>query len=1135
MANKRSAWVLLVFMFFLPKLANATWYVSASASPSAGGTVSPAGTTSYTDTTLSASYTVTPNLGYTVSSVKVGGIAVTPAGGTYSVAKKTGTQSLVAYFAAQSASVTSSVTSGLGAISAAFSSPLPSNLVVGGTYTFNITPNAGYAIKDVKADGVSVGAVSTYTFRSITAGAHTLSAAFNFIPAVTASVSTGGSMIVGNPVFLTGVATTNDTGFSGYAFAVRSGGTTVFSQTGAASTAQFTPMAPGRYDVTFTATSVNGGTGTGSTFCDVVTAKTASVNDCAACHSARNPAVVSNYKGSVHFTGEGPSCAGCHNPAGSLPHPYPPDTAKAACSGCHTVFPNWAPHLGYAGTSICVTCHDPHTTLASTGPPAHYNNITTAGYPASYVTSRSACGDCHVSTSNNQQIRQDWEASGHAAPQDTPWASRDFKTLTGCAQCHTTTGFIAYSTGRVAAAWGQESDHTKELLSCKGCHTDITNGIVRILPRTRPYAGNPYTTPDAGKSNICIPCHSGRNIGQSITDALTAGADFRNLPFIDPHELAAAGTLARVSGYSFPGRTYGLYSSHRRIGAVNGSGPCVSCHKGTTAGHTFIASTTAPICANCHTAGFTDATLTTDKAAFTDALKVLQAQLTAKGFVFTASDPRFAVTNWGSGQDGANAMGAAFNYALFQSEPGGYAHDPTYARQLILDSIDYLDNGSIDGSIETVAIPNLLAAGLITDSLAQSLTAYKAKTSCTSCHGGTTSTATPMATGAHPAHLGGDYGPGSYLGSDLASCQTCHIYGSATHLNGVVDLTQGAGSACRSCHPGSLPSWSGTTKIACTSCHAATPSILPNGVAAPYKGKFATTGHGLFAASNDCTVCHDPDSRHIYGSLGNTVRLRLSNDNGQCASCHNDPAKVGGIFLNMSTHVDKDGQPLACTACHDPHGTTNLAMIRTQINGTAITFTDEIGGLIDTVTNRGLCQVCHTKTTHYRAGVPETDHATSGCLGCHSHKSPGGAFKPTGGTCDSCHGYPPAPVVPSVPFGTVNNWANARSEDYPGGGGAHLVAAHVSPSAKPSDGWVNCTLCHNGGKIASAPYHRMQTPVSTHIDSVHIEVDLQYRFSNTFTIYTSARQVNPPSVNATGSCFNISCHMSPSPRWSSER
>ncbi|MGC8494103.1 MAG: PKD domain-containing protein [Syntrophobacteraceae bacterium] len=48
----------------------------------------------------------------------------------------------------------------------------------GGSQSFTITPASGYKISDVKVDGVSVGAVSSYTFSSI-AASHTISASFS--------------------------------------------------------------------------------------------------------------------------------------------------------------------------------------------------------------------------------------------------------------------------------------------------------------------------------------------------------------------------------------------------------------------------------------------------------------------------------------------------------------------------------------------------------------------------------------------------------------------------------------------------------------------------------------------------------------------------------------------------------------------------------------------------------------------------------------------------------------------------------------------------------------------------------------------------------------------------------------------
>ena len=539
------------------------------------------------------------------------------------------------------------------------------------------------------------------------------------------------------------------------------------------------------------------------------------------------------------------------------------------------------------------------------------------------------------------------------------------------------------------------------------------------------------------------------------------------------------------------------------------------------------------VCTNCHKTYLGAPQLDADRVAFNNALAVLKAMLASKNFNYTASYPYFTTTNWGTGQAGANTMGAAFNYVLLLSDTGAYAHNSQYARQLVLDSIDYLDNGQFDDSIVNLALPTLVASGGISQTVADSFVSYKGKNLCTSCHGGTSSSTSPMATAAHPAHLTVAYGPGVYLGSDLASCQTCHLYGPTTHANGTVDLVSGAGSACQGCHSGAAPTWNAGVRLSCTSCHAATPARLSNGVAAPYKGNFAATGHGQFAASSQCTACHDQNSSHISGSLGSYNRLLLPNDNTQCASCHNS-ATVGVAFRNMSTHVTIDGVSLTCSDCHDPHGTTNLYMVRQTINGSTVVFTDDVTGLVDLVGNRGICQVCHTKTNHYLAGVPETNHFTSGCLSCHSHNSAGGAFRPIGG-CDACHGYPPAPRNTATSFGVDGSWVGGRFEDYSGGGGAHLVAAHIWPGAKPSDGWTNCTVCHNAGMLNSTPYHKMTTPVKAHIDNVTVLVDPKLRFSDGFTVYTGARLVNRPASNATGSCFNISCHMNPSARWSTEK
>ena len=71
----------------------------------------------------------------------------------------------------------------------------------GANQAFTITPDTGYLIADVKADGVSVGAVSSYTFSNVTAN-HTIEASFAVNTNYTLSITkagTGSGTVTSNP------------------------------------------------------------------------------------------------------------------------------------------------------------------------------------------------------------------------------------------------------------------------------------------------------------------------------------------------------------------------------------------------------------------------------------------------------------------------------------------------------------------------------------------------------------------------------------------------------------------------------------------------------------------------------------------------------------------------------------------------------------------------------------------------------------------------------------------------------------------------------------------------------------------------------------------------------------------------
>ena len=135
-----------------------------------GGTISPSGAVSVNPGD-SKTFTIATDTGYKTVDVKVDGTSVGPVQ-TYTFTNIASDHKIEAIFGLLTYSITSSASSG-GTIS-----PLgTSNVNYGDSKTFTITPSSGYKISDVKVDGTSVGAVSTYTFSNISSD-HTISASF---------------------------------------------------------------------------------------------------------------------------------------------------------------------------------------------------------------------------------------------------------------------------------------------------------------------------------------------------------------------------------------------------------------------------------------------------------------------------------------------------------------------------------------------------------------------------------------------------------------------------------------------------------------------------------------------------------------------------------------------------------------------------------------------------------------------------------------------------------------------------------------------------------------------------------------------------------------------------------------------
>jgi len=345
-----------------------------------------------------------------------------------------------------------------------------------------------------------------------------------------------------------------------------------------------------------------------------------------------------------------------------------------------------------------------------------------------------------------------------------------------CQRCHTTTGFVNFAnnpamydpamnnnpastynfdylldgttTGVDAGNNWIWADHGQlETLYCWGCHRDYRGGlrnpgafhITTIESTYETMAGDSITFPDASGSNVCVTCHAGRISGgyiQNLADPFT------DLGFQDAHYLAAAGVLFRKIGYQYrPDANYNnvFYFEHDEIGSgtvadTGTNGPCVGCHLSTnpeehllspvSAEGETITAITSTACALCHTpehGEMTVAKLTEEEEGFEAGLEALAAQLALNGHPYLGGYPYFAAGDWTNGASnasiGRNNMGAAFNWNMLRNEPGCFAHNSVYAKRLIYDSIDWLDNGTLatpQNNSVAAALPSLLTGETLT-------------------------------------------------------------------------------------------------------------------------------------------------------------------------------------------------------------------------------------------------------------------------------------------------------------------------------------------------------------------------------------------------------------------------------------
>ncbi|HSO60960.1 MAG TPA: PilC/PilY family type IV pilus protein [Desulfobacterales bacterium] len=145
-----------------------------TASSGANGSISPSGAVSVAANS-NKSFWFFPASGYKILQVLVDGVSVgTPS--SYTFSNVTANHTIQVSYASLGHTITTSASNG------SISPPGPISVPAGGSQTFNIQPDFGYTIDRVLVDGVSIGAVSSYTFTNVQAP-HTIQAQCVAVPA----------------------------------------------------------------------------------------------------------------------------------------------------------------------------------------------------------------------------------------------------------------------------------------------------------------------------------------------------------------------------------------------------------------------------------------------------------------------------------------------------------------------------------------------------------------------------------------------------------------------------------------------------------------------------------------------------------------------------------------------------------------------------------------------------------------------------------------------------------------------------------------------------------------------------------------------------------------------------------------
>ena len=128
-----------------------------------------------------------------------------------------------------------------------------------------------------------------------------------------------------------------------------------------------------------------------------------------------------------------------------------------------------------------------------------------------------------------------------------------------------------------------------------------------------------------------------------------------------------------------------------------------------------------------------------------------------------------------------------------------------------------------------------------------------------------------------------------------------------------------------------------------------------------------------------CNNCHSTQNVYSTERSGNLRKIAWANE--QHGKSHNGGTMGGASIAPYTDHGYN--YVLACTDCHEPHGSENEWLLRTCVNGNEVSIAAPNQWL-------GFCSACHTINQHTAPWGPATDCYNNGL--CHHHGAGGGMF-----------------------------------------------------------------------------------------------------------------------------------------------